>query len=307
MSTVPPHFGPLVSAGWLRARMDDPSLVLLDARIARQQQPDGSRRYVAGREQYETDGHIPGARFADLISELSDPGSGLHFTLPDEATLELALRRLGIGRESSVVAYDDDTGVWAARVWWLLRSVGHERVGVLNGGLGAWIDGGGTLEHGPSPAVAPGDLVATFQTGYFTAHERVVALSGSSGSLASSDSSEPQTLLCALDHAVFTGERPSGAARNGHIPGSLSFPYSALLDDSGLIDPGRVDPALAGAGVDPDARLVTYCGGGINACGVALALAAAGHTNVSVYDGSLQQWAADEALEMGVDRYERRA
>lgn len=294
MSIVPPQFGPLVSAGWLRARMDDPSLIVLDARIAREHQPDGTRRYVAALQQYETDGHIPGARFADLIGELSDPGSGLNFTLPDEATLELALRRLGVGRESSVVAYDDDTGAWAARVWWLLRSVGHERVGVLNGGLRAWTDGGGELEYGPAKAVAPGDLVASFRTGYFSAHDRVAALSGSSGSPGS------ETLLCALDHAVFTGERPSGAARNGHIPGSLSFPYSALLDDSGLIDPGRVDPALAGAGVDPDAPLVTYCGGGITACGVALALAAAGHSNVSVYDGSLQQWAADEALEMAV-------
>jgi thiosulfate/3-mercaptopyruvate sulfurtransferase len=291
MSHASLQFGPLVSAEWLLERVGGASVVLLDARITRAFPRGGGKQYVADPQRYEVDGHIPGARFVDLKTKLSDRSSGLNFTVPSAAALQAAFRTLGVSNDSAVVAYDDDTGIWAARIWWLLRGIGHGRVAVLNGGLRAWVAAGGELEHGPGAPATAGDLVADPQPGYFVGHEDVRALSASP---------QAETLLCALDHDVFTGQRPSGAARDGHIPGSASFPYAALVDERGLIDPSRVDPALAAAGIDADAALVPYCGGGITACGVALALAAAGHTNAAIYDGSLQQWAADDETELAV-------
>jgi thiosulfate/3-mercaptopyruvate sulfurtransferase len=291
VSTAPTTVAPLVSAEWLMDHIDDHALVLLDARITREFVPGSPKRYVAAPDRYEVDGHLPGARFVDLISDLSDPASGLNFTLPQVPALEVGFRALGVNDDSTVVAYDDDSGVWAARIWWLLRSIGHQGAAVLNGGLRAWVAAGGELAHSRPQAGEPGGIVADPQPGYFTSHQQVKTLT---------DSRQASTLMCALEPAVFSGERSSGAAREGRIPGSVSFPYSALLDKDGLIDPARVDPALAGAGIDVHAPLVTYCGGGITACGVALALAAAGHPGVSVYDGSLQEWAADETTQMAV-------
>lgn len=285
------RIGPLVTAEWLQEHVDEGTVVLLDARITREFPPGGTKRYVADPERYEVDGHIPGARFVDLITTLSDPSSGLNFTLPETGVLQAGFRALGVSADNTVIAYDDDSGVWAARIWWLLRSIGHERVAVLNGGVRAWVAAGGELEHGRGAEIPPGDLDAHVQAGFFTSHDAVKQLAASS---------QAQTLLCALERDVFSGKRPSGAARDGHIPGSTSLPYSAFLDKDGLVDPSRVDPALRAAGIDPDARVVSYCGGGITACGLALAFAAAGHTNISIYDGSLQQWAADESVQLAV-------
>lgn len=282
---------PLVSADWLQEHVDEGTTVLLDARITRKFPPGGTKRYFADLDRYEVDGHIPGARFVDLITTLSDPSSGLNFTLPDTGVMQAGFRELGVSADSTVIAYDDDSGVWAARIWWLLRSIGHDRVAVLNGGLRAWVAAGGELEHGRGAEIPLGDLVARPRAGFFTGHDAVKRLAASP---------RAHTLLCALERDVFSGERPSGAARDGHIPGSTSLPYSTFLDKDGLVDPSRVGSALRGAGIDPDTGLVSYCGGGITACGLALAFAAAGQTNVSIYDGSLQQWAADESVELAV-------
>ncbi len=274
----------LVTAARVKDEIGGPDLVLLDARVTREFPPGGAKRYVAAPTRYEDEGHIPGAVFADLVNLLSDPTTGLNFTLPATSALRGAFQALGVNERSTVVAYDDDTGVWAARVWWLLRASGHRHVAVLNGGLKAWVGAGGELAHGPSPVPASGNFEPVDARPAFISLQDVERLSVS-------DSSD--TLICALDHDVFTGERPSGAARDGHIPGSQSFPYSALLDEDGLIDPDRVAPALAGTSIAPSEAVATYCGGGITACGVALALVSAGHPQVRVYAGSLQEWAAD--------------
>jgi len=283
----------LVTAAWLRKQIGRPDLVLLDARITREVRPGGGKHYAAAPDHFRDAGHIPGAVFADLVNELSDPTTGLNFTLPDTAVLRDGFRALGVSTHSTVIAYDDDSGVWAARIWWLLRAAGHQHVAVLNGGLKAWLHGGGDLAYGPALAPERGDFDPIDPQPAFISLYDVEQL-------ACSDAAG--TLLCALDQEVFSGERPSGAARDGHIPGSQSFPYSALLDQDGLIDTERVRPALAGARLVAGEPLASYCGGGITACGVALALVAAGFPQVRIYDGSLQEWAADERRPVQVGR-----
>ena len=276
----------LVSAAWLKRELSRRAdLVLLDARVTREFPAGGAKRYAAAPDHFRDAGHIPCASFVDLVDQLSDPSSGLNFTLPDTAVLRHGFRALGVDADSTVIAYDDGSGVWAARIWWLLRAAGHQHVAVLNGGLKAWLRAGGGLAYGPSPVPAPGDFDPIDPQPAFISLPDVEQLAASDAA---------GTLLCALDQEVFSGERPSGAARDGHIPRSQSFPYSALLDEDGLIDTERVRPALAGAGLAPGEPLATYCGGGITACGVALALVAAGYPQVRIYDGSLQEWASDE-------------
>ena len=270
----------LVDVPWLRPRLHDPATVVLDATVAKSD--DG--RYLSGHNDFRELGHIPGARHADLIAEFSSPDASFPFTRPTAAAFESAARRLGIGADSTVVVYDTRSGAWAARLWWLLRSFGHRRVRVLDGGLAAWVRGGGRLETGASSAPPPGDFSADPQPGFFVDIDEVRAVS---------DGRSAGRLVCALPRDVFDGHTPI-AGRLGHIPGSASVPYTDLLDEHDRLDTaatrevaGRLTRRTGSA------RIVGYCGGGVNAAGLALALSVAGVTDVAVYDGSLSEWNAD--------------
>jgi thiosulfate/3-mercaptopyruvate sulfurtransferase len=200
MSEPPQTPSPLVDAAWLERHLAAPDLVLLDARVSRLVPPGGPKHYVSAPLRYEVDGHIPGAVFADVVSELSDPATGLNFTLPPTPVLRDAFQKLGVNADSRVVAYDDDTGVWAARIWWLLRASGHQYSAVLNGGLSAWVRAGGELAHGLTHPETPGDYEPADPSPGFISLSEVETLSGSE---------HADRLLCALGHDVFTGERRS--------------------------------------------------------------------------------------------------
>lgn len=265
-STAP---APLVSAVWLRDHAGTPGLVVLDASIDRQVTPDGSR-YASGRAGFEA-GHIPGALFADLFGAFSDPAGPFPFTRPQPDAFAAEAARLGLAPDSTVVVYDSLNGVWAARARWVLKAMGLARVSVLNGGLAAWRAAGGGLETGPDAPPGGGRFRPAPVPGLFADTPEIRALLADGGA---------GRLFCAL-------RRPEYEA--GHIPGSKALPYADLLDENGLVDPARL-PAV------PDGPLVLYCGGGVNATGVALALEARGHTALTVYDGSLNEWKADPAL-----------
>src|SRR6202041_3097364 len=146
-------FTTLISAAMLRDLMGKPEIAIIDCRFDLMN-PDGGRRAYL-------EGHIPGARYADLNRDLSAPitaTSGRH-PLPTPSDFAGTLVRLGVGRATQVVAYDDSAGAFAARLWWMLRWVGHPAAAVLDGGIKAWVDDGGALQSGeetPLPTV-PGD------------------------------------------------------------------------------------------------------------------------------------------------------
>jgi thiosulfate/3-mercaptopyruvate sulfurtransferase len=275
---------PLVDAAWLRDHLSD--VVVLDASIERGTDADGGTHFRPGRAIFEQ-GHIPQARFADLFESFSDPTAEFAFTRPSAAQIEKAARDAGIDNESVVVAYDSLGGAWAARLWWVLRSFGLVRVHVLNGGLMAWTAIGGEIEAGPAAATTPGDFVARPLDGYFVGKQEVMALLG--------DGASRSPLVCGVRREQYTGEG-SADPRAGHIPGSINLPYNALLDEEGAIDLARARNLARRNGIDSGGPAVLYCGGGVNAAGLALALEAVGLAGSTVYDGSLNEWKADPSL-----------
>ena len=271
---------PVVSTQWLADHLGADQLVVVDATVLPYTQPSGRAGYLSGHESYLLNGHLPGAVFADVIDELSDTSAALPFTRPAREQFEAAVGALGIDNETSVVVYDAVVGQWAARVWWLFRAFGYDRVAVLDGGLTAWRSEGRETDVGHvQPSAAR-----------FTAMERPEAWASTSDVQEIVDGVAPGSLVCGIPPKEFSGE-----AGRGHIPGSLSVPAGRLVDrDTNKLLPTAELRALLPA----EGRVVTYCNGGIAAAADALALVLAGHTDVALYDGSLNEWAAEPTREL---------
>ncbi|MEW1828819.1 rhodanese-like domain-containing protein [Streptomyces sp. NPDC088196] len=283
--------GPLVDDTWLAAHLDDPRLVVLDATaLLPSPREDGDYRSASGRETW-AERHLPGSRHADLTGELSDHDAPYHFAVPSPEALAAALARLGVGEGGEVVSYDSGGGIWAARLWWMLRAIGVPAA-VLDGGLEAWEAAGRPLASGddtePVPAVRP--VTPVVRPDLWAGIEDVAAVSRGE---------RPGTLVCALPLGGYDGSAPTRYSRRGHIPASRSLPGRGLLDESGRVLPTEELAAKVGAVLDTDdSPVVLYCGGGISAAGAALALTLLGRTDVSVYDGSLEEWSKDPARPM---------
>ncbi|WP_369149126.1 sulfurtransferase [Streptomyces sp. R44] len=286
--------GPLVDSTWLADRLDDPRLIVLDATtLLPSPRHDGDHRCASGREGW-AERHIPGSRHADLTGDFSDHDAPYHFAVPGPEALAAALARLGVGAGHSVVAYDSGGGIWAARLWWMLRAISVPAA-VLDGGLEAWTAAGHPLASGENTgrATAVTPVVPVPRPELWTDIETVTALSR--GEL-------PGTLVCALPAGGFDGSAPTRYSRRGHIPGSSSLPGRELLDSAGRVLPATELAARVGAVLGAaDSPVVLYCGGGISAAGAALALTLLGREDVSLYDGSLEEWSGDPArpLEIG--------
>ena len=216
------------------------------------------------------EGHVPGAVFVDLDHDLaSTSGEGRH-PLPAISAFVETLGRLGIGGHDDVVVYDDVAGAVAARMWWMLESIGHPgAVRVLDGGLQVWVDRGFPLETGsvrPRPTDYP--EVAAY-TGVLT-HDRL-------GGRVVADVRSPER---------YRGEVEPIDPKAGHIPGAINYPISGNLEE-GIFRDG---PRLAQVYRDfPDDGVVS-CGSGVNACHAALALVIAGRPMPEVYVGSFSDW-----------------
>ena len=240
--------------------------------------------------------HIPGAAFFD-IDGICDPDSSLPHMLPSAALFARAVSALGVGNDSHVVVYDAVGLYSAARVWWMFRVFGHGRVSVLAGGLPRWRAEGHPVASG-EPATAPGSFTATCDGTLVRSFEQVRAILGSGDA----------QVVDARAAARFTGEDPGPRPDlpRGHIPGSRSVPFNAVLDadDAALGEAQAIRRAFADAGVDPARPVIATCGSGITACTLALALAAIGAEQVAVFDGSWTEWGshADAPVESGGPR-----
>lgn len=236
-----------------------------------------------GRADY-LDGHLPGAVYVDLDSELADPtarGRGRH-PLPTPAALQSSARRWGLHPGGPVVVYDDWSGQAAARAWWLLRAAGVSSVRILDGGWAAWRRAGGATESG-DVTPSPGTLsIRTLDTMPTATIDTVAAQARS-----------PEHLVLDARAAVrYRGEQEPLDPRAGHIPGALSAPTAESLSPTGTFLPAselRQRFAALGADTSP---VTVYCGSGITAAHQIAALAVAGYP-AALYPGSWSQWSAD--------------
>ncbi|GAB2842709.1 sulfurtransferase [Actinocorallia aurea] len=245
---------------------------------------DGDYRSESGRGPW-LDRHIPGSAHVDLRTVFADPFASFHFGSPSPAQVAAELAELGAVPGLPIVLYDAGSMQWAARAWWTLRDAGFE-ARVLDGGLPAWQ---GPVASGEEPARPAGCLPDPGNSrGLWANRAEAQALSLGKA---------PGALVCALGPDYLAGVNPTRYSRRGYIPGSLSVPAKSLLTAEGTVLPGAdLSAALAAAPGDRDEPIVVYCGGGVSACLTALGLVLDGHTNVRVYDGSLEEWSADPSL-----------
>ncbi|MFQ5522804.1 MAG: sulfurtransferase [Acidimicrobiia bacterium] len=222
-----------------------------------------------GRSAYE-EAHIPGAMFVDLETDLTGKeGPGRH-PLPSPEAFAATLGRLGIRPQDEVVVYDDMFGVIAARMWWMLRSIGHESVRLLDGGLQRWRDLGLPLATGNQ--ARPPTLYPTPRS--FT-------------KVTSIDELEGRILIDARSPERYRGETEPVDPKAGHIPGAVNLPTEDNLGRDGTFLPAsELRRRYAGVGPNP----VLSCGSGVSACHNAVALVLAGHELPEVYIGSFSEW-----------------
>uniref|UniRef100_A0AAU3GP99 Sulfurtransferase n=1 Tax=Streptomyces sp. NBC_01401 TaxID=2903854 RepID=A0AAU3GP99_9ACTN len=230
-----------------------------------------------GRTEYEA-GHIPGAVFIDLESELSGPaGSGGRHPLPDPEAFGAVMRGAGVGQDTPVVVHDGGQGWAAARAWWLLRWTGHEDVRVLDGGLAAWT--GELTTSIPEPA-----------QGDFRPRPGALALLDADGAAKLARSG---LLLDARAAERYRGEVEPIDRVGGHIPGAVSAPTTQNLGEDGRFLPAAsLASRFSALGADAGTQVGVYCGSGVSAAQEVLALELAGHP-AALYAGSWSEWTAD--------------
>jgi len=277
----------LVSTAWLADHLAAPDLRVVDATWFF---PTTGQKGV---DAYDA-GHIPGAVFFDL-DDISDETQDLPHMIPPAAKFASRVRRLGIGNGNRVVVYDRASGSSAAaRVWWNFRLFGHGEVSVLDGGMGKW-----QAEHR-----AIEDLPPMQRDRHFIPHFNA-ALVRSKAQMLANLRSHDETVIDARSAGRFHGieKEPWPHRKVGHIPGSLSLPWTDLIDKERktFVPLALLQQRFTEAGVTSATPIVASCGSGVTACMLALGLHLLGRDDVAIYDGSWAEWgmADDTPAEQG--------
>jgi thiosulfate/3-mercaptopyruvate sulfurtransferase len=270
----------LVTTESLARHLGDPALRIVDVRWYLDPARKGRDAYAAG--------HIPGAVFLDVDTDLSAPGGGRgraagRHPWPSEEQVSRVMGRAGIGHGTRVVAYDDQAGAVAARLWYLLRAHGHDEVAVLDGGIAKWVAEGRPLST-EAASVPPATFDARRRPGFVLTKADVLER----------DPARP--LLDARTPERYRGDAEPIDPRAGHIPGARNAPFSGNLTGGPpvFLPPAELRQRYASLGAE-DAAPVVYCGSGVTACHDLLALHIAGLAG-SLYAGSWSEWSADPSL-----------
>jgi thiosulfate/3-mercaptopyruvate sulfurtransferase len=276
-----------VNAEWLASNIGKPDIKILDAtshlptlgRIAKEE-------HLACR--------IASSGWFD-IDKIADKSSKLPHTLPSAEFFQLKMQALGIENDDHVIVYCNSVFLSAARAWWMLRLFGHDRVSVLDGGLKSWLAISGATESGPKRPTDQGGFNVRASAGaqmIQIASMRQLVEQGVAGQIA--DARSP---------GRFAGVDPEPRAglRSGHMPGASNVPIASLINnEGGLRSLDEIAKAFNAGGIDPALPVITTCGSGVTACGLALGLALLGNESVQVYDGSWSEWGASDApIEVG--------
>jgi thiosulfate/3-mercaptopyruvate sulfurtransferase len=259
----------LITASELLERIDDPDLVVVDCRWYLTEPEKGRSQYL--------DGHIPGAVYASLDTDLAGTGGPGRHPLPQPEDFAATCERLGVTRSSSVVAYDDAGGGIAARLWWMLENQGHRQTHVLDGGIQAWTATGGALDSAvPDPRV--GDF-APRPWSRIVERDDVV------------NRPQRRIVIDARARERYRGDEEPVDPKAGHIPGALSMPLTENLGpDLTFLPPTELAARFASVGVSDAGDVIAHCGSGVTACHNILAMSVAGIGMADLYVGSWSDW-----------------
>lgn len=268
----------LIEPAQLATHLGDPRWAIVDCRFDLARPAWGAQAYA--------DGHVPGALHADLDKDLSGPvaaRSGRH-PLPDPARFAATLGSWGIDDGMRVVAYDQANSAYAARLWWMLRWIGHSHAAVLNGGFAAWQRAG-----------LPVSRERPHPTAREFAARRIGSLEISTVELQSALESGAVALVDARGADRFAGRNESIDPVAGHVPGAISHPFTGNVDGEGRFLPASAlrEKWLRTLGARPPAETVSMCGSGVTACQNLLALEIAGMPGARLYGGSWSEWIRD--------------
>jgi thiosulfate/3-mercaptopyruvate sulfurtransferase len=271
-------FRTLISTAAFASHLHDPAYVAVDCRSKLDDLEWGAREYAAA--------HIPGASYADLTHDLSGPKNGTNgrHPLPEPAALARTFGRLGIASGVQVVAYDQENGMFASRLWWLLRWLGHDAVAVLDGGFKKWRAEGRPVESGRTDR-PPREFIGSPRA------DMAVDV----GTVAAQLAGNGPRLVDARAPERYRGDTEPIDKIGGHIPGARNHFFQWNLDEQGLFRTPEELRAKIGASVGdvPADRIVCYCGSGVTACHNLLAFEHAGLTGAKLYAGSWSEWSAD--------------
>jgi thiosulfate/3-mercaptopyruvate sulfurtransferase len=280
------RFTTLISVQDLAAHLDDPQWVLCDCR-------HDLADYEAGRRAYAT-AHIPGAQFLHLDEDLSGPKTGVNgrHPLPHPITFTLRLAALGIDNRKQVVAYDSSGGCYAARLWWMLRWVGHSDVAVLDGGWEAW-NAAALPVNSARPEPEPASYNPRLQP----------ELAVDTETVATGLSRNDTCVLDARSNDRFRGENEVLDPVAGHIPGALNRFFKLNLDGQGRFkDPQELQREFAAQlGNRQPTSVIHSCGSGVTACHNLLAMEVAGLGGSRLYPGSWSEWCSHSARPVARD------
>lgn len=282
-----------VETDWLHEHLEHSDLRIIEATSLLPNYFDANSTDFLKREsghELWAENHIPGSVFAGILEELSDTDDGrFMYGIPAAEKFSNVMSRLGIADGTAVIIYDRAMNMWAARLWWMLRTFGFDNAAVLNGGYTKWL-----AERKPVSADkhvhAPAQFHPRFRPDLIASRKDVLAATRA----------DDICLINALDPDEFAGRPPHRYARPGHIPSSVNIPFAKTADpDSQLFsEDENLEQMFNDVGAKKAKGIICYCGGGIAACSTALTLTRLGFENVSVYDGSLAEWATDPALPM---------
>ena len=284
----------LVQTDWLEAHLGDPSIRIFDCTTHLKPAEKGSEipyLIVSGRADYDT-AHIPGAGFLDIQAELSDNSTKLRFTTPSAAEFAAAMSRHGIGEGTRVILYSASGIMWATRVWWMLRAFGFDNVAVLDGGWEKWRAEGRPVSTAACTYPAA-EFVARPRPGMTIGKEYVKTALGDSG----------KVIVNALPPDLHAGKTPSRYGRPGRVPGSVNVSAGTLIDSKtkAFVPLKEAQAKFEAAGIEKSKEVICYCGGGISATVDLFMLYQLGHDRITLYDGSMGEWAKDMALPIETD------
>ncbi len=266
----------LISAQELKSIIDQDNVRVFDCRFSLKDPQGGLKCYQSG--------HLPGAQFADMDTQLSSPmtdTSGRH-PLPEPDKFQEQLRAWGVNNDTQVIAYDDMSGAFAARLWWMMRWMGHDKVAVLNGGMQQWTQLGLPLSQEN----------VEYASGYFSGSAKIewlVDIDSVQRELAANSI----TLIDARAADRFTGKEKNIDPVPGHVPGAHNLPFGGNLTKEGLFERPETIRQRFDATIQDVDSVVNMCGSGVTACHNLLAQAVAGIPPTRIFIGSWSQWIKD--------------